>query len=100
MNKSKLLKIIIASILVTIPIINKHIADIKNVLKSVLYLDGANNVIILKYLKNSAFSPTLDIIWKSMNNIQSPASAQREIDVEEKLTELKKHIPKKESHKP
>lgn len=66
----------------------------KNIFKLSLYLEWLNKVIILKYLKISAFSHTLEIICKSTNNIQSPKPDHKETAEEEKFTELKKHMIK------
>lgn len=82
-----------------ISITNKEILPSENKLKSVLYLEGLNNVIKLKYLNISALSPTLDIICSNIEIIQKPKPAHKETDEELKITELKKHIPKNANHK-
>ena len=82
-----------------IAITNKEILTSKNKLKSVLYLEGLNNVIKLKYLNISALSPILDIICNNIEIIQKPEPAHKETDEELKITKLKKHIPKNANHK-
>ena len=61
-----------------IPITNKEILPSENKLKSVLYLEGLNNVIKLKYLNISALSPTLDVICSNIEIIQKPEPAHKE----------------------
>lgn len=61
-----------------ISITNKEILPSENKLKSVLYLEGLNNVIKLKYLNISALSPTLDVICSNIEIIQKPEPAHKE----------------------